>query len=277
MTYYYNYDEWEENLRPGDMLLFGGKDVASTCIKYFQNCHLKKDATLWTHAGLVCPHNVMNFKNKCRDKVYVLESLFAFDGIKNVETNGTNGLQIRDLREVVAHFLNNGGIIASFTLKNEIFEHTIVKERELSDEVLNNYKETHKYRHLIQAFWDLYKSSSYDFCNVSKSVGIILPCLSSGKKMKRLFCSEAVIRFYQVLGIINKDIDAELVSPQELGDWSNDLEGSSPFFPIPLVLSNNYDLPSVSTLTPSPKKFDFKNVRGNNHKNDDIIYKRFYI
>ena len=49
-----------------------------------------------------------------------------------------------------------------------------------------------------------------------------------------MFCSEAVVVFYQMLGLIDTKLDPEKISPEELSKWKGDAYGKSPF-------NNEYD------------------------------------
>lgn len=238
-----NFDEWEKNLRPCDLLLFSVKASSSNCIRLIENIHLKKDNSTWTHAGVVCPQHFITFKNMKQEDSYVLESLVSgFDGIMNIETNKMHsGLQIRNLKDVVKMVVDDGGLVACFRLKKEIFQYPVTDERRMSEEQLQSYVENHEYTELVRSYWNDFKNTTYDFCNVTRAVGFFIPCLVSNVREKRLFCSEAVVRLYQRMRLIDENMDSELISPEELGVWCNNTIGNSPFFKDPYILYKNDD------------------------------------
>ena len=235
MTIYNNFFEWEKTLRPGDLILFKGSGPIGNCIKWFEKKHLHKTST-WVHAGIVCPQYFINFNNNDKNTSFIMESLVSgFDGVNNVETNRFhNGLQIRNLKHVVEAKIKNGDAIACFHLKDSPFTYTLHEERNLSTEEIESYANNHKFTEFIQIFWEKYNTCTYDICNCSKAVNIDL--FSSKETKKRLFCSEAVVRFYQHIGIMDYKINAEKISPEELGSWCGDIFGVSPFISIPDVV-----------------------------------------
>lgn len=234
----YNYDEWEKNIRPCDLILFTSNDYSSKCIRFFQNKHLGNHTSLWTHAGVVCPQHFIDFQNKDHNETYVLESLVSgFDGINNVETNALhNGLQIRNLKKIVLSTVENGGTVGCFRLRKPVFNYSIQEEKLMSNIDLQAYVASHEYTYILRNYWNEFKNTKYDFCNVSRAAGFVIPCLASNDKRKRLFCSEAVLTLYQHMGLVDEFIDAELISPEELGLWCGDVRGNSPFEKEPFII-----------------------------------------
>ena len=198
--------------------------------------HLHKTST-WVHAGIVCPQYFIDFNNNDKNTSFIVESLVSgFDGVNNVETNRFhNGLQIRNLQHVVEAKIKNGDAIACFHIKDSPFPYTLHEERNLDADYMEEYKNNHKFTEFIQIFWEKYSACTYDVCNCSKAININI--FSSTQSKKRLFCSEAVVRFYQHIGIMDYEIDAEKISPEELGSWCGDILGQSPFISIPDVIS----------------------------------------
>tara|TARA_Y100000389_G_scaffold202403_1_gene247561 strand:+ start:15174 stop:15908 length:735 start_codon:yes stop_codon:yes gene_type:complete len=235
----YNFKEWENTLRPCDLILFHMPVAVGNCIRFFQSKHLNIEST-WGHCGIVCPQHFFKFNNNRKSNSYIIESLVSgFDGVMNVETNRFhNGLQIRNLKDVVNSILDKGGYVAAFHLKkNDFFPFTIPEERMLNDEELFDYTYFNKKYNKIREFWTTYKKASYDCYNCSKAVNCIIPCINTkNNAKKRLFCSEAAVRFYQHLDIMDKNIDAEKISPEELASWCGDIKGESPFEIEPSIL-----------------------------------------
>lgn len=236
-TTFNNFDEWEKTLRPCDLLLFSVKDISGNCIRFFQNTHLKTNS-FWTHAGIVCPHNFIDFKNKQKNNSYVLESLVSgFDGTNNIETNKLhNGLQIRELRQVVQNVIDNDGVVGCFHIKKSYFQYSVLEERNLTDDDIQAYIASHEYTDVFNTFWNDFRNAKYDFCNVSRSAGFKIPFMISKKKKKRLFCSEAVVELYKIMKLVNTNIEAELISPEELARWTGDVLGYSPFDNSPSII-----------------------------------------
>ena len=238
MTIHYNYYEWEKTLKPGDLLLFCmPNNQIGKIIRCCQSHHLNIKSN-WGHCGIVCPHNFIKTKNLNTKRTYILESLVSgFDGVKNAETNSIhNGLQIRDLQHVVSNIVIDGGYVACYHLEKPIFKYSIIEERSLNDTELLAYITNSEYTDFIQYFWRKYKSKKYDFCNVCKAININL-CISSKNSKKRLFCSEAVIRFYQFIGLIDNKIKPEKISPEEIASWCGDVRGDNPFYSDPDIMS----------------------------------------
>ena len=232
MPLYTDFDEWEKTLKPCDLLLFKGIGPIGNCIKFFETNHLKNESK-WVHSGIVCPQLFIDFKNNDKNKSFIMESLVSgLDGINDVQTNKMhNGLQIRDLREVAKIKVEKEkGAIACFHLKKPLFQYNLIQERKLSESEKNAYINNNENSLILKSFWENFEKTSYDFCRCSRSVNIKLPFLCDNDGKKRLFCSEAVIRLYQYLGLINKNINPEKISPEELGQWCGDIIGDAPFY-----------------------------------------------
>lgn len=240
----FDYDDFESTLRPCDLILISSPGIVGKFISIFEMLHTRKPGT-WIHAGVVCPQNIIDIKNKRKDRTYILESLVSgFDGINNIESNKWhNGVQIRDLKKVVISTLTSGGKVACMHLKNNMFPLTIIEENKLNDVELKEYY-SDKYRKekmkIIKKFWGKYSKSKYDFINCARSVGLRPFCCFEKNTSKCLFCSEMVVYLYQDLGLIGKDTEPEKVSPEELGKWCGDIKGEKPFEPVfDLIQFNN--------------------------------------
>ena len=179
--------------------------------------------------------HVLEFEDKDINESYIIDSLVSgFDKIHSLDTNHLkNGLQIRNLKDVVLPHVYHGNAVVCYHLKSKPFQYSLEDERDLNQEHIAQYMSRNQYVPKFKQFWQEYKSAKYDFCNCSNSVNIkICPTMFSHPK-KRLFCSEAVIRFIKKLDIVSQDINAEKISPEELGRWCGDVIGDSPFDPIP--------------------------------------------
>lgn len=238
---YYNYEEWKKELRPCDIIFFTGKGIKATCLDIFQENHLNIKSS-WVHVGIVCPKYFFEFKNKKDEETYIIESMLAgMSSIKEVENNEMeNGLQIRNLKDVVEYELSNGASIACFRLKDSPFKFTVDEESELDKKDLIDYVYENKYRRRIEYFWKNHSLTSYN-CNCGRSIGLGIPFLRS-KKRRRLFCSETIVRFYQGLGFIDLEVDPEKVTPGELGKWCGDIIGDTPFNTEPYYLLRKPEL-----------------------------------
>ena len=241
----YDYEEWESTLKPCDLILVSSPGLVGKFISVFEMLHTKKKAT-WIHAGVVCPHNIIKLKNKEKNKTYILESLVSgFDGINNIESNKWhNGVQIRDLKEVVTTTIAKGGKVACMHLKEDLFKKSIHEENDMSTQELKAYYSEEigmENVNIIRKFWKKYSKSKYDFINCSRSIGLRPFFCCKKNTSKYLFCSEMVIYLYQDLGLISNDIEPEKISPEELGEWCGDIQGERPFKPIFDLLQYNLD------------------------------------
>jgi len=238
---YNNYEEWKKNLRPCDIIFFSEKGTKSGFLDIFQENHLDIKSS-WVHVGIVCPKNFFEFRNKTDEDTYIIEStLTGVNRVKTVEINEMkNGLQIRNLKDVVEYELSKGAAIACFRLKDSPFKFTVNEESNLNKKEMIEYVYENKYKNKIQYFWKNHDLTSYN-CNCERSMGLELPFLRS-KKRKRLFCSETIVRFYQDLGFIDLYIDAEKISPEELAKWCGDIIGDTSFESEPYYLVRKPDL-----------------------------------
>lgn len=214
------FKDWEQNLRPCDAILFDSVDITGKCI---QLCQSRKSNNLnkWVHIGIVCPHTFMDFKHKEKEESYIIESLFAIGkNTVNVETNKLHGgLQIRKLKNVVESHINRGGSVVCLRLNENPFHLTLGEEKLLTLKEKNIYINSNLViKQKLNNFWKSYNHASYDFCNCSRSIGINIPFLKR-KEHKRLFCSEAVIRLYQHLDIVDNTIESERISPGKIAQW----------------------------------------------------------
>lgn len=236
MTVFYNYDEWEECLHPCDLILFSGNGLIGQLIKLFEGQHINRTAE-WNHVGIVCPEDIIKVKNKEKEQTCIIESLITIPGDPlSIERNRChNGLQIRDMREVIQNFIDKGGIVGCFHLNDNSFPITLKTQRNLSEDNLDYYLKNLHHKDQFKQFWKKYSKSKYDCYNCGRAVGISLPGFSKNTK-SHMFCSEAVIRMYQHMNIVSNDIDAEKISPDELGKWCGDVKGDCPFYLEPDIL-----------------------------------------
>ena len=258
MPIYTDYDEWSKNLGPCDILLFTGKGVRSNCVNAFQSNHLGVHSK-WVHVGVVCPTSFIDFDNKDPNETYILESsIYGSHGIKDIHTNKLKGgLQIRSLREIAKRNLKKDVAIGCYKIRHNKFKYTLEEERNLSKEEFEKYVE-HNFKAIqLRNIWKNWQSSSYDWINCYTAVGFHNPgCIS--KTNKRLFCSEFVIKLYQKISVVDTEIDAESISPQELGDWIGDVIGESPFYPDCYLLKKRPELKRQNTVHSRAKTFLIK-------------------
>lgn len=236
MTIFYNYEEWEECLHPCDLILFSGNGFIGKIINMLEAHHTGTKGE-WSHAGIVCPEDIINIKNKKRDQTCILESLISSPtDVCNIETNQWhNGLQIRDMKEVITNFISNGGKVACFHLNDNSFPLSIIDQRRLSNNHRDDYLLNLNNKDEFRKFWKKHSKSKYDCYNCGRAIGISFPFFSKNTT-KNMFCSEAVTRLYQYMNIMNNDIDPEKISPEELGGWCGDVKGDSPFYHEPDVI-----------------------------------------
>ena len=236
MPHFSDYKEWESRLHPCDLILFSNNQMIGNLISKLEILHIGSGE--WTHVGVICPENIIKIKNKKENQTCILESLVSIGGVNNIETKSwSNGLQIRDLKDTIDITLKTGGKVACYHLNDNSFPLSVIKQRELSNDDLDKYISNLKKKAQFISFWKEYSKSKYDFFNCSRSIGISLPCFSKNTK-NNLFCSEAVVRLYQHMNIIDDKIIAENVTPQELANWCGyDIKGCNPFYGEPDILT----------------------------------------
>lgn len=227
-----HYEIWESSLHPCDLILISSPGLLGKFISFFEKFHTNTEGK-WIHAGVVSPNGLLNLKNNEDSKIYILESLISgLDTIYDTHSASLyNGVQVRELKSVVKNVIETGGCVASVPLKNNIFPKTVYEEKNLTKKELKIYYKSIDDKIItgIKTFWKKFSKSKYDFWNVSRSVGLhMFFCFKKNTK-KHLFCSELVIRLYQEMGIVEKNIDSEKISPEELGEWCGDVNGDCPY------------------------------------------------
>lgn len=109
-----NYNDLKSKIKPLDLLLFKGTDFVS---KTISKCELYMEGSgSYSHTGIVISWEVMPFLSELEEgKLYIWESTMSGScrgmnrggEVPDVETGkGCFGVQIRDLEEVIKHYLS---------------------------------------------------------------------------------------------------------------------------------------------------------------------------
>jgi len=213
---YTKFKDFKKKLNPFDAILFDSINI-SKCINLFQNEN-SNDFKKWIHVGIVVPNSFMNFNYKNNNETYIIESTYAlYNHIINTDSNKLpRGLQIRKLEDVAKTHIKKGGTVVALKLLNNPFYLTVNEEKQLSyteKQIYINSRLFKKYK--INEFWNTYRNKKYVIFNCSKTVKKKFPFIKNNKQKKH-FCSEAIIKLYQHLDIVDKNIKSEMVSPGKI-------------------------------------------------------------
>lgn len=202
------YSVLSNQIKPFDLIVFRGSDIVSDTISFVENQML--GCGEWTHVGMIVTTDIMPIKNGVKDRLYILESTMSGslgDGVNDIEKNkGTFGVQIRDFEDVV----------------NKYDKHpdTRIGWCKLIKNPYDNKDDLNRLKELCHIWYTRYIGITYDYnpCNLFSTV---IPCLCNSNSTNKMFCSELVTSFYQILGLLPKEIKCEHIAPQELLGWTN--------------------------------------------------------
>lgn len=205
------YSEIQNEFRPFDIILFRGGEPVSDAIAFVEKLFVGQGD--WTHVGMIITTDIIPIKNGKPGKLYIWESTMSGDlgdGVNNVETgDGFFGVQIRDLEQVINKYDNdedtkiawcrliNNPILKKETESESDYE---VRMKVVKDDILNFYKK--------------HNNTTYDY-NCLNLASAVYDHVPKCGKNKKFFCSELVTAIYQILGLIPKELDPELMSPVE--------------------------------------------------------------
>lgn len=225
------FSEIKQKIRPLDIIVFRGSELVSDTISIVEQIFLGNGE--WTHIGIVITPELVNFKNGVAGKLYVWESTMSgklTDGVMDVETGNFDfGVQIRDLEELIDKFDMpvDSRIGWCQLLKNPLDK----KDDETSDEYILRLQQI---KDILQKFYIDHGEDLYDFNFMSllKTVLSKMPKCCGSKHM--LFCSEMVTIIYQMLNIVDKNIDPETIAPVEL------IDGLNPIVNQPVIITREW-------------------------------------
>lgn len=221
------FSEIKDQLKPFDIIVFRGTEFVSDTISLFEKLFLGNGD--WTHVGIVITSDFVKFKNSVPNKLYIWESTMSgplSDGVDNIETGkGDFGVQIRNLEKVIDKFDKNTNSKIGWC---QLINNPINKKENESDDDYNSRILILKQK--LQEFYFKHGNDLYDFRLSSLLKSLISNFPQIGHNDHMFFCSELVTKIFEIIGIIDSDIDPETMAPVEL------IEGSNPFVKIPPII-----------------------------------------
>lgn len=235
-----SYAQLQDQIAPYDLIGFRGGDGISDFISYLETKNL--GIGTFSHVGMVVTSEILpryQFKGKEFDlipgKLYVLESTFSYkvpkimDNVPDVITGkGKLGVQLRDLEEVIPHYIINSTTkVAWCRLRNNPFH-------PVPDEPAADYAiRRQALQDQFQVLFEEYYGRRYELDMVSL-FGAMFPCLRTLRRGRDAFynglyqclhlnpkrspagwqfCSELVANIYQAIGIIPETLNPKDVMP----------------------------------------------------------------
>lgn len=203
------YTELKENILPLDIIYDSYPGILSDVIKISQCICDPNHNGQWIHAGAVV-YNI-----KFTNKLGLPDNEI---GVINGEEGGVSIFELSD------EIKSKTGTFAYCRLLNNPFIR-------LSDETDKDYNERIQQLYIkIDNFCNKHKGDQYDY--LWHLPVAVMPCLSCIIKPSKnhVFCSELVAMLYQEMGLINKFIDPETISPGDLLEYN-------PYAP-PIIIIN---------------------------------------
>ena len=220
------YSDLKNHIKPFDLIAFRGGDVISDLIAILEKYEVGADT--FTHVGIVVTSEILPNQNLDPDKLYILESTFAYqipliyDNKPDVITGrGHFGVILRDLEEIINWYICNDKTKVAWC-------------KLLNNPVINNDLITK-----FEQFFDSYHNRTYDM-DLLGLFGAIFPQIRGlrdlqdkllNKMFKRIkgkdfpawqFCSELVANAYQLIGVIDQKFDSKNVLPIDFFGYDRD-------------------------------------------------------
>lgn len=246
------YNRLKKRIMPLDVIFFSGNDFISKTIKFLQEKKLGNGSI--SHIGLIVNKDILpNVPNLEKDKLYIWEStssvelpFYSEKAIDVVSGQGKFGIQIRDLEQVIEHYLSKQDTAVYWGKLREN------PWRMKDNEDIKIYKKRRKKTMwLMEDIYDIYGTTRYDnslldlFASLFPSMRpvrnsklwLMKKFKSKKKKNKfkgKLFCSEFVSMIYKTLNIIPEHINPSDVVPVDFLGYDQD--------GMPFLLSKLYRL-----------------------------------
>lgn len=217
-------------IRPLDCIFFKGTDFFSRGIATAEEAIVGKGE--WTHVGIVINKRFMPSLHVAdNNKLYLWESnissrnkfLNADPTLDAESKKPILGIQVRDLESVLKYSLTHGVKVGWGRLKNN----PLVRRE-------NEWEVRYKRRlNSIRKVLDKLHIENYHrpySKNICRLFAALLPCCSGCRNEGCLgedwrFCSQFVAIVYKSIGVLGKDVDPELVLPQDLATEELSHEG----------------------------------------------------
>ncbi len=191
------YSDMRQNLKTGDIVLFGGRGLISTGIKWLTR-------SKYSHVGMVLNLPVHDMSNLPVSNVVLLWESTTLSKISDVVSGrARRGVQLVPLSERIKSY--NGDIIAVRPLQYAKFN---------AEQMLR----LHKLRHNVAG--RPYEQSKIELLRSAIDIGPDQP-----EDLSSLFCSELVAEAYQEMGLLSSIKPSNEYTPR---DFSS--EGSEPLY-----------------------------------------------
>lgn len=227
------FSQIKDQFKPFDIIVFRGAEFVSDTISVVEKIFIGNGD--WTHVGMVITPEIMPFKHGIPGKLYIWESTMSGklgDGPNDIETGkGDFGVQIRDLGDVIDKYDNNKDTRIGWC---KLLNNPIDKKENESEEAYNSRILIIKQK--LEKFNKDHGNDLYDFriTSLLKTIIAKLPNLWNSKHM--YFCSELVTKIYELLDIIDPNIDPATIAPVEL------IGGLNPLVKVPpIVVTRNWN------------------------------------
>jgi hypothetical protein len=214
------YDEVAQVARPFDLVLVRGWDFISNAISKLQEFKLGDGS--FTHVGMIVDKRVLPWLPK--NQLYIWESTAAGefgDGVQNIANRNILGVQIRELKQVVAATISKrGGAIAiARVIDNPISR----RLRETDEQYAKRFDKVCK---LMQSIYRQNNGKMYQILACNQCCSLFSCCKqmrSCTESDSLVFCSQLVADAYIQLGILPNSIDPRDVIPMDFLGF--DLDG----------------------------------------------------
>jgi hypothetical protein len=214
----------KDKIKPLDLIVFRGSDFVSNSISLMEKIRLGKGD--WTHVGLVVTPEIIPIKNSQPGKLYIWESTMSGrtlgDGVNNIETGAaTFGVQIRDLEDVIDKYDNDIDTKIGWC---QLINNPLNQKPDETNEAFIGRKL--EICEKLSKFDNKIGNATYDY-NLLNLLSTMCPTCTRCRRSvfghaEKYFCSELVTNIYQIVDVMPKDIDPELVAPEELLGYTND-------------------------------------------------------
>ena len=212
------YADYKQHIKPLDIILFRGGDLASSTIRYIEK---KRDGRGdFSHSGIIVTTDVLDHPDMKPGRLYILESTvtgWLGCGVKNIEGKAAFCVQITDFSKLVeAYDSQKLTGLAVFHLDAPL--PVDVKPK-------------------LQAFWEGIRGRSYQF-DILSLLTCAFPFLRGDRRQIEeifggknwVFCSQLVCMALQAVGVVSSAIDPKDIMPVDF------LGGSD--HEMPCVVSN---------------------------------------
>lgn len=211
------YHEVKDSLEMGSLAFVKGGEFVSAIIMTLQNWVLGvKDS--YSHTGVLIDNTIIPIKNSDLNDIFIWESTFSYDKVKDVETKKTFfGVQKRDFYEVTQNYTKP-------TVVYPLRDNPLVQK---SNETFQEFQNRISTYHLDE-FNNRRNYSTYEWSCI-RLPAILLSCMRPASnllgffwKSERTACSPFATEFLKRIEQVQKGEISEYVAPEDLLGFDND-------------------------------------------------------